>query len=276
MYSKKAGYYYGIFETKKAYFPNAFPRISFWILHIYSISNTPPITFADACTNVLNNANCGFSPTTLQGKYCGNNTQCGMQGDPNFLYVCKWGGQGHSSVVSSASCLPHTCVSNYSQESGTPDGCSQTVPAVTLSPTPTNSPTPMPTNTPIPIITTPPPPPPPPPGGTGYDDCAVTTAGTQVLTLACIPTLVRNIITFGLDLVGAVCLIIIIFSGIKFILARGDPKEIILAKNALIYAVVGLLVVLLAFLVVNVISTVANVPCINYILSDFSNCKPPG
>lgn len=49
--------------------------------------------------------------------------------------------------------------------------------------------------------------------------------------------------------VGAVAVVIIILSGFSFASAAYDPAKIAKAKNAILYSVVGLIVVILAFLI---------------------------
>ena len=56
-----------------------------------------------------------------------------------------------------------------------------------------------------------------------------------------------NIITF---IVGVAALIVIIVSGLQFILATGDPSRIANARNALIYALVGIGVAIFAQVIV--------------------------
>jgi hypothetical protein len=51
-------------------------------------------------------------------------------------------------------------------------------------------------------------------------------------------------IVFGI--VGAICLLIITISGLRYILSAGDPQKASQAKEGLIYALVGLAVVVAA------------------------------
>jgi hypothetical protein len=61
-------------------------------------------------------------------------------------------------------------------------------------------------------------------------------------------------------IVGIASVIMIIFSGFKFITANGDPQAVSTARNTLIYAIIGLVVAVLAQFIVNhVLSTTANV-----------------
>lgn len=61
-----------------------------------------------------------------------------------------------------------------------------------------------------------------------------------------------NILTF---IVGAAAVIMVILSGFKYITAGGDSNNIASAKNTLIYAVIGLIIVALAQFIVNFVLT---------------------
>lgn len=62
-------------------------------------------------------------------------------------------------------------------------------------------------------------------------------------------------------IVGVIAVIMIVFGGLKFILSKGDPSNISLARNTIIYAVVGIVIVALAqFIVRFVLTKTANSP----------------
>lgn len=58
--------------------------------------------------------------------------------------------------------------------------------------------------------------------------------------------------------VGVISIIMILFSGIRFILAGGDANAITSARQTLIYAIVGLVVAVLAQLIASEVLTTAN------------------
>lgn len=93
----------------------------------------------------------------------------------------------------------------------------------------------------------------------------------NIATLNCIGPLFQNIITTLLSLAGVAALFFIIFSGIKFITSGGDPKQVEGARHTLTYAIIGLLVILFSFLIINIISYVTGVNCIK--MFGFDNCK---
>jgi len=81
----------------------------------------------------------------------------------------------------------------------------------------------------------------------------------DVATLACIPIIIKNIINAALVFAGVIALILIIYSGIKFISSRGDQNEIDSAKKTLTYAIIGLIIIFLSFLIVQVIGQLTGV-----------------
>jgi hypothetical protein len=50
---------------------------------------------------------------------------------------------------------------------------------------------------------------------------------------------------------GAIAVIMIIVGGLKYITSNGDPKAVEGAKNTILYSVIGLIVAILAYTVVN-------------------------
>lgn len=92
-----------------------------------------------------------------------------------------------------------------------------------------------------------------------------------VATLECIPKVFQNVINGALLFSGVVALFFIIFSGIKLMLSQGDPKQVEGARHTLTYAILGLLLILLSFLILNLISYVTKVPCI--LKFGFESCK---
>jgi len=64
-------------------------------------------------------------------------------------------------------------------------------------------------------------------------------------------TTVPFILKFVFGLAGAVALIMIIIGAFQFTLSRGNPNAISKARNTILYAIVGLVVILLGYGIVN-------------------------
>lgn len=60
----------------------------------------------------------------------------------------------------------------------------------------------------------------------------------------------QSILSIVFATTGAIALLIITIAGFRYIISRGDPSAIAGAKNAIIYAVVGLVVSIAAFSIV--------------------------
>ncbi|MCL2085890.1 pilin, partial [Candidatus Saccharibacteria bacterium] len=59
-----------------------------------------------------------------------------------------------------------------------------------------------------------------------------------------------NIISVVIFIVGALCVIMLVWGGIQYILSAGDSGKVTSAKNTILYAVIGLIVCIVAYAVV--------------------------
>jgi hypothetical protein len=64
----------------------------------------------------------------------------------------------------------------------------------------------------------------------------------------------RTIINIILLIMGAVAVLIITISGFRYIISRGNPQEVAKAKDGILYAVIGLVVIILAFIIVGFVA----------------------
>lgn len=91
-----------------------------------------------------------------------------------------------------------------------------------------------------------------------------------VATLSCIPIIFQNIINAALIFAGVAALFFILFAGIKYIRSGGEEEKIKSARETLTYAIIGLVIIILSFLIINIISTITGVSCIKQF--GFGNC----
>ncbi len=66
---------------------------------------------------------------------------------------------------------------------------------------------------------------------------------------------ITTIINTMLFIVGLLAVIMIIYAGIRFVTAHGDEKQVESARQTIIYSVVGLIVAILAYALVNWVFT---------------------
>ena len=64
-------------------------------------------------------------------------------------------------------------------------------------------------------------------------------------------SMVGTVINIILFIVGIIAVIMIIIGGIRYVLSNGDASGIQSAKNTILYAVIGLVIAMLAFAIVN-------------------------
>lgn len=64
-------------------------------------------------------------------------------------------------------------------------------------------------------------------------------------------SLIKDIINVLLYILGAIAVVMIILSGIFYMVSGGNSSQVATAKNTLIYSVVGLLVAIFAYAIVN-------------------------
>ena len=110
-----------------------------------------------------------------------------------------------------------------------------------------------------------------------YSGCQYDTgSGDTILTLRCIFPLIFNVIFWAIGLAGTVALFMIIFAGYQFLFSGGDPKAVDGARKTLTFAILGLFIVFLSFLILNIISTVTGVVCLGDITKGnfgFTSCQ---
>jgi len=87
-------------------------------------------------------------------------------------------------------------------------------------------------------------------GGVG---CAATES--QPETLFGNGGIFTKVINFLLFFVGVVSVIMIIYGGIQYTTSAGDSGKVTSAKNTILYAIVGLIVSILAYAIVNFVTT---------------------
>ena len=86
------------------------------------------------------------------------------------------------------------------------------------------------------------------------DSLTVDSQGTCASTTASGTTAINNIISTVINLfsviVGVIAVIMIIYAGLRYITSGGDSAKITSAKNTIVYAIIGLIVVALAQFIV--------------------------
>ncbi|HSX45283.1 MAG TPA: hypothetical protein VLF39_04250 [Candidatus Saccharimonadales bacterium] len=61
---------------------------------------------------------------------------------------------------------------------------------------------------------------------------------------------IHNVVTAILATLGAIAVFIIALGGFKYVMSRGDPQATARAKDTILYAIVGLVVAIMAYSIV--------------------------
>ena len=64
-------------------------------------------------------------------------------------------------------------------------------------------------------------------------------------------SLVKNVVNIILWVVGILSVIMLVWGGIKYTTSAGDTNKVTSAKNTIIYAVIGLIISIMAYAIVN-------------------------
>lgn len=79
----------------------------------------------------------------------------------------------------------------------------------------------------------------------------------NVATIDCIDVAFNNVLNTAFVLAGALALILILISALRFVTSRGDATAIDNAKKMFLYSLIGLVIILLSFAIVNFVLRIA-------------------
>jgi hypothetical protein len=91
----------------------------------------------------------------------------------------------------------------------------------------------------------------------GGIDCANPNATKQCLftSATCTNGFFTKIINTALFIIGALSVLMLIYGGIRYTISAGDSKHVEAAKNTIMYAIIGIVVAVLAYAIVNFVIT---------------------
>lgn len=76
--------------------------------------------------------------------------------------------------------------------------------------------------------------------------------------------LIKSIVNALLFALGAIAVVMIVIGGIRYTTSNGDSSQVTSAKNTIMYAVIGLIIAIMAYSIVNfVIQRLATTPATN-------------
>lgn len=103
-------------------------------------------------------------------------------------------------------------------------------------------------------------------------ECAANAPAADVPSIGCFAPIVSNVINIALTFAGAVTLLFLLWGALQFVISRGDPKALQNAQKTMTYAVIGIVVVLGSFFIINIFTTAFS---IGNILTTFNIFQGP-
>lgn len=91
--------------------------------------------------------------------------------------------------------------------------------------------------------------------GTSVSSVCMFTKGKKGDADYCANGVFTTIANVALFLIGAISVLMLIYGGIRYTISGGDAKNVTAAKDTILYAIVGLVVAIMAYAIVNFVIT---------------------
>lgn len=92
----------------------------------------------------------------------------------------------------------------------------------------------------------------------------------DVATIQCLVPLFSNLVVSIVQLAAVALFLVFIIAGFQFITAGGNPKQLELARNTLTYAIIGVVVIVSAYLILRIIQQLTGVDVTGFTIPDGS------
>lgn len=79
----------------------------------------------------------------------------------------------------------------------------------------------------------------------GGADCANVAGPTELKTV------IVSVVNVALYIIGALSVLMLIYGGIRYTMSGGESAAVVAAKNTIMYSIIGVIVALLAYAIVN-------------------------
>ena len=95
-----------------------------------------------------------------------------------------------------------------------------------------------------------------------WSGVCVDTVNTDVATIQGLQCLIANVLSVALTLIGIAGFIMLVVGSMRWMLSGGNAQNVEKAKNTMTFAVVGLIVVLSSFIILNLVAEFTGVKSI--------------
>jgi heme/copper-type cytochrome/quinol oxidase subunit 2 len=100
---------------------------------------------------------------------------------------------------------------------------------------------------------------------TPWGDCV----SQDVATVKCLEPLFQNVVQAIVALVGVALFIMFLVAGFSFIFSGGDPKKLEQSKGTLTNAIIGLVIIVAAYIILNLIKVFTGVDVTTFKITFF-------
>ena|SRR3989338_1095836 len=103
-----------------------------------------------------------------------------------------------------------------------------------------------------------------------WDDCLQTIPGSteKIPTLKCLEVVFENILTVAVSLAALALFVMLLVGGFRYLTSAGDPKAAGQARQTMTYAIIGIALMALAFLIFFIIEQFTGVAILNFEIPD--------
>jgi LPXTG-motif cell wall-anchored protein len=99
-----------------------------------------------------------------------------------------------------------------------------------------------------------------------WDSCLITVAGVQVPTLKCFEIVFSNILTVSVSLAIFALFVMLLVGGFRYLTAGGDQKAATGAQQTMTYAVLGIGLMAVAYLIFRIIEVFTGVTITKFVI----------
>ena len=93
-----------------------------------------------------------------------------------------------------------------------------------------------------------------------WSECFSTVENAEnVATIQCLEPLFENVVRSVISISGVALFIVLLISGFNFLFSGGDQKKLEQARGAMTNAIIGLVVIVIAYLIIQTISKITGV-----------------
>lgn len=102
----------------------------------------------------------------------------------------------------------------------------------------------------------------------GWGSCVQDVNGVQVATFKCFEVLFGRVLTIVLSLSVLALFVMLIIGGFRFLTSAGDHKATAAAQQTMTYAIIGIALIAVAYLIFMVIKQFTGVDVLNFTIPD--------